>query len=85
MESLHPLSYWFILWGGGVGHLELEQVVASWSVTVLVEHNRGASAACIEQRGGGRRREKMQVKDSGTQTGYRRRCERLQHIFQQRG
>lgn len=52
MESLHPLSYWFILWGGGVGHLELEQVIASWSVTVLVEHNRGASAACIEQGGG---------------------------------
>lgn len=49
LEVLHPLSYHLVLCGGGVGHLELEQVVASWSVTVLVKHNRGASTACTEQ------------------------------------
>lgn len=79
MESLHPLSYWFILWGGGVGHLELEQVVASWSVTVLVEHNRGAGAACMQQRGWGREEERENAGEG--QRDYRRRCERLQRIF----
>lgn len=49
LEGLHPLSYRLILWGGGVGHLELEQVIASWSIAVLVKHNRGASTACTEQ------------------------------------
>lgn len=51
MKSLHPLSYHLILRSGGVGHLELEQVITSWSVAVLVKHNRGASAACTEQEG----------------------------------
>lgn len=46
LQSLHPLSHRFVLWGGGVGQLELEQVVASWCVAVLVEHDGGAGAAC---------------------------------------
>lgn len=46
MERLHPLSYHLILWNGGVGHLELEQVISSWSVTIFVKHNRGARTAC---------------------------------------
>lgn len=49
LEGLHPLSHHLVLWDGGVGHLELEQVIASWSIAVLVKHNRGASAACTEQ------------------------------------
>jgi len=49
LEGLHPLSHTLVLWGGGVGHLELEQVIASWSITVLVKYNRGASTACTEQ------------------------------------
>lgn len=49
LEVLHPLPYHFILWGRGVGHLELEQVIASWSIAVLVKHNRGAGTACAEQ------------------------------------
>ena len=54
LEGLHPLSYHLILWGGGIGHLELEQVIASWSIAILVKHNRGASAACTErERGNG--------------------------------
>lgn len=63
MKSLHPLSYHLILRSGGVGHLELEQVITSWSVAVLVKHNRGASTACTEQEGenagGGQRSRKM--------------------------
>lgn len=47
LEGLHPLSYHLILWGGGIGHLKLEQVVAPWSIAVLVEHNGGAGATCI--------------------------------------
>lgn len=58
LEVLHPLSYHLVLWGGGVGHLELEQVIASWSIAVLVKHNRGAGTACTEQE------EKMQQEDS---------------------
>lgn len=49
LEVLHPLPYHFILWGRGVGHLELEQVIASWSIAILVKHNRGAGTACAEQ------------------------------------
>lgn len=49
LEVLHPLSYHLILWDGRVGHLELEQVIASWSIAVLVKHNRGASTACTER------------------------------------
>ena len=56
LEVFHPLSHHLILWGGGVGQLELEQVIASWSVAVLVEHNRGAGTACTDKR------EKMQQK-----------------------
>lgn len=49
LEVFHPLSYHLVLCGGGVGRLELEQVIASWSITVLVKHNRGASTAWTEQ------------------------------------
>ena len=49
LQGFHPLSYHLILWGGGVGHLELEQVVASGSITILVKHNRGTGAACTEK------------------------------------
>lgn len=58
LEVLHPLSYYLILWGGGVGHLELVQVIASWSIAVFVKHNRGAGTACTE-----RKRERERGKD----------------------
>lgn len=53
LQSLHPLSHRFVLWGRGVGQLELEQVVTSWCVAVLVEHDGGAGAACGGARGFG--------------------------------
>lgn len=46
LQVLHPLSDHLVLRGAGVGHLELEQVVASGGVPVLIKHNRGVSAAC---------------------------------------
>lgn len=67
MESLHPLSYHLVLWSGGVGHLELEQVIASWSIAVLVKHNRGASTACTaqERENAGKGQQNRNVLDTG--------------------
>lgn len=65
LEVLHPLPYHFILWGRGVGHLELEQVIASWSIAVLVKHNRGAGTACAEQSNREDAKKKKKVLDVG--------------------
>lgn len=50
LKALHPLSHHLVFWGGGVSHLDLEQVIASRSITVLVKHNRGAGATCTENK-----------------------------------
>lgn len=67
LEVLHPLPYHFILWGRGVGHLELEQVIASWSIAVLVKHNRGAGTACAEQSKREDAKKKKKVLDVGVE------------------
>lgn len=71
LECLHPLSYHLILWGGGVGHLELEQVIASWSIAVLVKHNRGAGTTCTQQ----------DKENSAGHRSVRHRCDKIRHIF----
>lgn len=58
LKALHPLSHRLVFWGGGVSQLDLEQVIASWSIAVPVEHNGGAGAACTHNN-----TEKMQQND----------------------
>lgn len=50
LKGVRPLSHHLVLWARGVGQLELEQVIASWSIAILVEHNRCASATCAKQK-----------------------------------
>lgn len=52
LKGVRPLSHHLVLWARGVGHLELEQVIASWSIAILVKHNRCAGTTCTGQEKG---------------------------------